>query len=72
MGGDESYEHIISIQCNECNRVIREHLLINNRDEIVWPPPQEWLDRQPPAKRRKRCRRKVLLEQEPRGYKVIY
>ena len=66
------YPKCIEIHCVECGKIVHEHLLGNYRDEIVWPPPQEWVDRQPPAKRRKRCRRKVLLEQEPQGYRVIY
>ena len=69
---DGTYEDALLLQCHHCCKTFKEHLLINNRGEVVWPPPKEWVKRQPPAKRRKRCRRKVLLEQEPEAYRILY
>jgi hypothetical protein len=68
----QTYKQCLKIVCTGCGKVVHEHCLINDKGEWVYPPPKEWVDRQPPAKKRKRCRRKVPLEQEPEGLKVLY
>lgn len=69
---DSAYPKCIWIYCMRCDQRVKEHRLINDRGELVWPPPKEWVKRQPPSKRRKRCRRKVLLEQEPEPFRILY
>jgi hypothetical protein len=68
----QTYKQCLKIVCTGCGKVVHEHCLVNDKGEWVYPPPKEWVDRQPPAKKRKRCRRKVPLEQEPEGLKVLY
>ena len=60
------------IKCNNCNKTVGEHFLVNDREEVVWPPPKEWVARIPPVKPNKRSRRKVLREEDPEPYKVIF
>lgn len=60
------------IHCLKCLGKVKEHWLINEKGEVVWPPPKEWVDRQPKRPKRKRCRRKVLLEQEPEPFRILY
>ena len=71
-GPNITLKRFVKLVCVECGKDVKEHLLINDREEVVWPPPQSWVDRQPPAKRRKRCRRKIPLEQEPEPYSVRF
>jgi len=60
------------LRCTNCSKVVHEHLLINERNEVVWPPPKEWVAKIPPVKPNKRSRRKVLKEEDPKPYKVIF
>jgi len=68
---DSEYPGCIEIWCECCNRSVKEHELINDRGEVVWPPKKEWVEAQPMPPKRKRCRRKVLLEQEPEPYRIL-
>jgi hypothetical protein len=51
---------------------VREHLLVNDREEVVWPPPKAWIQRRPVERPRKRSRRTVPLEADPEPFKVTY
>lgn len=62
----------LAIACVSCGKNVREHWLINNRHEVVWPPPKEAVKRQPAERNRKRSRRTVPLEADPEPYRVLY
>jgi hypothetical protein len=69
---DKSYKRVVAMICSKCAKRVSEHWLVNQYGEVVWPPPKALVDAQPTNIKRKRCRRKVLLEQDPEPFRVLY
>ena len=67
-----SVKKALMLKCRQCLNKVMDHLLVNDRGDVVWPPPDEWVMRIPPVKPNKRSRRKVLREEDPEPYKVIF